>query len=111
MQEKTGLFEAMAQLAPLLGVSALARFIWVGSQVRAGKMPLTRNWQALAAWILLEGAVAVFSALIGAGIAEWQQLGPFATLAVVGLCGWFGPSGLQAIVLTLLNRYGTKGGA
>lgn len=88
---------------PLILPSALARFIWHQDQVRAGKRP----WFSVVL-LCVEAATVLFSVYVAAGIAEFYELGPRATLALAGLCAWFGPSGLQALVLYWLNRQKPK---
>ena len=92
-------------LAPfiLLFVPAgLARLIWHYNQVQEGRRDFW-SWH-----LLFEFAVAAFSMYVGAGIAEWFEAGPRATLAVVGMAGWFGPKGTEALILLALKRAAPK---
>lgn len=92
----------LAGIAVLMVPAGLARLIWHGEQVRAGK----RQW--LGVVLLLEAATAALCAIVGAGVAEYWVLGPKSAAAVTGLCAWFGPSGLQALAIMWLQKRAAK---
>lgn len=96
------IWDSLAAIIVTLLPAALARLIWHWHQVQEGQR---RFWSW---WLLIEGCVAVFSMYVGAGIAEWFNAGEDATKAAIGLAAWFGPKGIQALILLALNRYPPK---
>lgn len=75
-----------------LPTAALARFLVHNRLVRLGKRAM------LSPQLWIELPTAVFSAIIGGGIAQYYGLGVMESHAVVGVCGWLGPHGLEAVL-------------
>ncbi|WP_085595922.1 phage holin family protein [Thalassospira sp. MCCC 1A01428] len=82
-----------------LGIAMIARLLWHQRLVRLGQR---RFWS----WELLwEVPTAAFSAIVGAGIAAYLSLDGDQSLAVIGICGWLGPRGAEALVDRILQTY------
>ena len=78
--------------------AALGRLIWHSQEVK-------KNNRSFWSWLLLvEMVFAIFCGIIGAGTAEFFELGPKATAAAAGIAGYLGPRGMEVLLLKIVVR-------
>lgn len=102
----------LAGLAGLVPTAFIARVLWHHRLVKLGHR---RFWS----WDLLwELPTAALSAVVGSGVAAWavewfgiSDVGRAFVIAnaIVGVCAWMGPRGLEALLCRLLERFGSGG--
>ncbi|MDO8608862.1 MAG: phage holin family protein [Phaeospirillum sp.] len=85
-------------LAGLIPTAMLARFLWHHRLVRLGQR---RFWSRDLLW---ECPTAAFSAVLGGGVAAHFALGLMEAHAVVGICAWLGPRGLEVALSRFVAR-------
>lgn len=78
--------------------AALGRGVWYAEAIRKGERKLALSL------IAVEAATAVFCAIVGGGAAEYLEIGPRASLALIGVVSWLGPNGAYALAMLLLQR-------
>lgn len=98
-------------LGGMLPVAALARVLYHYRLVRLGRR---RFWSRELLW---EAPTAIFSAILGSGIAtavigflpaavQADQYRTFTiTHTIVGFCAWLGPRGIEAALAQLVQRH------
>ena len=91
--------QAIIGAVGLLPTALLARFLWHHRLVRRGQR---RFWSRDLLW---EVPTAGLCAIVGGGIASSFGLDPMASHAVVGVVGWLGPRGIEALLARLVTRY------
>jgi hypothetical protein len=104
----TAMEQAATMLDRLVGVlsvivlwlvpAALGRGVWYAEAIRKGERKLAVSM------IAVEAATAIFCAIVGGGAAEYLALGPYASLALIGVVSWLGPNGAYAIAMLVLRR-------
>ena len=97
--------QAILGILGLLPTAMLARALWHRRLVGLGQR---RFWSSALLW---EMPTAGLCAVIGGGIASYLQLDMMASHAVVGIVGWLGPRGIEALVVSAVGRFSGKGGA
>ena len=87
----------------LLPTAMLARFLWHHRLVGMGRR---RFWSRDLLW---EMPTAGLCAVIGGGLASYLGLDIMASHAVVGIVGWLGPRGIEAMVVSAVHRFSGQG--
>jgi len=86
----------------LVAVASLSRLVFHGYRVRAGER------RFFGTVLILELGVALLMAVVGAGLAEWLNLGPAAAQGLVAVLAWLGPKGLEIAAIQYINRKDDK---
>lgn len=94
----TGALQALWGAATTTLLTAgLARLVYHGSEVRAGRRPLI-GWH-----LLWEVPTAVVMALVAESLAAWMQLSPQVTTGVVAVLAYLGPRGARDVIDSALR--------
>ncbi len=91
--------QAALGAAGFFPTAVLARVLWHNRLVRMGQ----RHFWGRELW--WEIPAAVFCAITGGGLASYMGLDPMASHAVVGVVGWLGPRGIEAVLAKVIEKY------
>lgn len=78
--------------------AGLARMMYHGGEVRAGRRPLI-GWH-----LFWEVPTAVTMALVAESLAAWLKLSPQVTTGVVAVLSYLGPRGAREVIETAIKR-------
>lgn len=92
-------WETVAASAGAVGTALLARLLYHRHLVTLGRRHL---WSWSLIWEL---PTAVFSAVVGAGLAAVAGLDGTAALAMVGMISWLGPRGVEDILSRVIAHH------
>jgi len=93
------MWPALAASGGAIGTALLARLLYHRHLVSVGRRHL---WSWSLVW---EAPTAVFSAVVGGGLAQAADLDGLAGYAVIGIVSWLGPRGVEDLLSRVIARH------